>query len=88
MAYETTAEQENEFWAWADAELARTAPDLHDMPAARHWVVWLLPPQGNPFPIHLDVEAGYLGQGEAALVEQHCALHYPDHLIGEMWPKN
>ena len=82
------AQQETDFWAWADEQLNRPAiiSDFHATPASRRWIVWLLPPVGDPFKIPVDVAGGYLGMGEAAQVEQHCALHYPDHLTGEMWP--
>lgn len=82
------AQQEAEFWAWADEQLNLPVVKFHATPASRKWIVWLLPPEGEPFKIPVDVTAGYLGQGEAAQVEQHCAQVYPDHITGEMWPTN
>jgi predicted GIY-YIG superfamily endonuclease len=74
--------------AWMRRNGANITGDLHSIPQGRQWAVWLLPPAGEPFPITVEVVGAYLGHGEAAQVEQHCALHYPDHFIGEMWPKN
>lgn len=64
--------------------------DLHAMPAARKWVIWLCATatDSEPFAITIDVPAGYLGQGEHDAIDRHLRAFYPDHFIGEMWPTN
>ena len=77
--------------ALTQAEIAAwgiRSSNLHAMPIARLWVVWLLPPEGEPFKTRIEVPAGYLGHGENAAIADHCARFYPDHGIAEAWPAN